>query len=388
MNVSLSLITALLMGGLMILCAGAAIALRGNRTLLWLTLALSGAGAFAIALRFGDSQPGFTAIGIATLAGGYYCVGRAVRLLFSQNDTMHGLHLGVALIALAGAAIEAWGGAEAWQSIALYGAAALAASESVFRLMRVRRRRTIDSVLLVALIGVVAPYIIRIPFLVAMPQTATQGGPWIFGQSLGQLVLASEGMLTTLCVFLLMAKTIGDVISFYRLRSEQDALTGLLNRRSFAERLSLPGMSGALLLCDIDHFKRVNDRFGHPAGDSVIRALAGLFHCTGYPAGRMGGEEFALLLPGFDLDRAERLAEELRLCFESLAINPIPRDYRLSASFGVALFGENESVEAIHARADEALYAAKEAGRNRVMVHHAQANGSIPEMMGALYRVA
>jgi diguanylate cyclase (GGDEF)-like protein len=158
-----------------------------------------------------------------------------------------------------------------------------------------------------------------------------------------------------------------------------DGLTGLANRRHLdqelasnlarAERAASPL---ALVLADLDDFKLVNDRHGHACGDSVLREFASLMNEVvreGDTAGRWGGEEFALVLPDTDAEGAENVAERLRHALEEQVIlSPEGEPLRVTASLGVAAFpaspGRAELVEA----ADEALYRAKRAGKNRVEV--------------------
>ncbi len=162
-----------------------------------------------------------------------------------------------------------------------------------------------------------------------------------------------------------------------------DPLTGLLNRRklmdSFKALVDKAAESGQPLVCvmlDIDFFKAINDNYGHAAGDEVICAVAGQLKLFGEEkdiAGRYGGEEFVLVLPDTTLERGAEMAEALRLAVEHLADDvtvPVPR---ITASLGLSeLLSEDleaDSVNAMLERADKALYAAKESGRNRVVVH-------------------
>lgn len=157
-----------------------------------------------------------------------------------------------------------------------------------------------------------------------------------------------------------------------------DGLTGLANRRSVEETLRAEVARSArfhdgvcLVLCDLDFFKSVNDRFGHPCGDRVLRAFADTLRDTvreADTAGRWGGEEFALVLPATDVAGGERLAERARAAIEDREIvtddgAPLP----ITASFGVAVCPPAGSVDELVAAADEALYEAKRAGKNRVV---------------------
>ena len=157
-----------------------------------------------------------------------------------------------------------------------------------------------------------------------------------------------------------------------------DSLTGLANRRTLDEELVLEwrradrvGDSLAFVILDLDNFKQVNDTHGHQAGDAVLRQvgqvlLAGVRQVD--LAGRYGGEEFALILPETDLPGALRLAERLRVTLEATPVElPDGTALTVTASFGVALKDELPSADELVAVANEALYAAKRAGKNRVM---------------------
>ncbi|MBB3950407.1 GGDEF domain-containing protein [Aureimonas jatrophae] len=153
-----------------------------------------------------------------------------------------------------------------------------------------------------------------------------------------------------------------------------DELTGLLNRRGFYEALSarLAGADRAFVLVDIDHFKQVNDRHGHAAGDHVLRSVGRVLREAAGPdqvAARYGGEEFALVLTGDAARDVLARMETLRAAFEALSVS-IPGQaaaLRLTASFGVALaLDSGDTWDELARSADQALYEAKRAGRNRV----------------------
>ena len=154
--------------------------------------------------------------------------------------------------------------------------------------------------------------------------------------------------------------------------AETDPLTGLLNRRAFLQRTReaahKAGAFGHLsaILLDIDHFKRINDEHGHDVGDAAIKAVAGLIEPEGI-AGRLGGEEFAVIVAGHPLAAAEAIASRLRLKASDLRIRSPKGPVRLTCSFGVSEWSEGETVEGLLKRADIALYEAKATGRNRVV---------------------
>jgi diguanylate cyclase (GGDEF)-like protein len=166
-----------------------------------------------------------------------------------------------------------------------------------------------------------------------------------------------------------------DTLELYRDAADRDHLTGLLNRRGFERAVAdrhPRKKTGAIVICDIDYFKQVNDKFGHAMGDRVILGLAELLKerlpASAFAA-RFGGEEFVVFLPAVTPTEAEQFANTSRLVFANIERREMPPDYKITASFGVALAEDDDrSIDDQIRRADAALYAAKEAGRNRVMV--------------------
>lgn len=152
-----------------------------------------------------------------------------------------------------------------------------------------------------------------------------------------------------------------------------DPLTGLSNRRVFFERAEAARErcrdGGALtaIMFDIDHFKRVNDLYGHDVGDLAIASVAQLAAAVGELVGRLGGEEFGILTEGQHLHDGVKLAERLRAAVAALRLHTLSGPLTLSCSFGVSEIMPGESIDDLLKRADVALYAAKTGGRNRVM---------------------
>jgi diguanylate cyclase (GGDEF)-like protein len=169
-----------------------------------------------------------------------------------------------------------------------------------------------------------------------------------------------------------------NLIGELRQMSSTDFLTGLLNRRAFAGIAEAQiasarrhGSALALIIFDIDHFKRVNDQHGHDAGDSVLVEVARIARATFRTedfVGRHGGEEFVVLAPHCDLAAAHALAERLRETIEAAAIAlPDGQAQKVTASFGVVSMSRpGDNLDTLLHGADRALYAAKQAGRNRV----------------------
>lgn len=154
-----------------------------------------------------------------------------------------------------------------------------------------------------------------------------------------------------------------------------DPLTGAHNRRSFfrlaAEACARVGHGGKLsaLMMDIDHFKKINDAHGHDAGDAVLRGVADAVRrvdCGVF--GRLGGEEFAMMLEGRSAHEAQVVAEALRAVMTTLSFPAARGEIRLTCSLGVAEFRAGDDVDMLLKRADLALYEAKAMGRNRVVV--------------------
>lgn len=168
-------------------------------------------------------------------------------------------------------------------------------------------------------------------------------------------------------------------MSFRRL-AETDTLTGLCNRNHFTQRAERElaqsarnNQEAALIMFDLDHFKSVNDRYGHAAGDWVLRRVADI--CRGFPrridtVGRLGGEEFAFMMYGCNLGEAARLAEECRTRIAAIDTRETGHRFDVSASFGVvssALAGYQ--LARLLSLADKMLYRSKHEGRNRVSAY-------------------
>jgi diguanylate cyclase (GGDEF)-like protein len=159
--------------------------------------------------------------------------------------------------------------------------------------------------------------------------------------------------------------------------AETDELTGLANRRRILEILAKVreqqvqgGHSYSIAMLDVDHFKRINDTFGHAVGDEVLRAVGDLMRGatrSSDAAGRIGGEEFLLVLPGAgNLGDAQLVAEQLRATVEGYDWSSLQPELHVTASIGFAVAEAGETAEQVLRRADQGLYLAKRSGRNRV----------------------
>lgn len=179
-----------------------------------------------------------------------------------------------------------------------------------------------------------------------------------------------------------------------------DWLTGCLNRRAFtqavaARNVAEPGGTsgrGALLVIDADHFKVINDVFGHDRGDEALQLMAAVIRSKvreGDLVCRMGGEEFGAFLPGADHDTANLVAERIRRGIARLAFAPADTAHQLSVSIGAAVFDGDIEFSALFRVADQRLYLAKQSGRNRCEVGVAPARskpaGQHPPRQGRLY---
>ncbi|WP_052481058.1 GGDEF domain-containing protein [Gilvimarinus agarilyticus] len=173
-----------------------------------------------------------------------------------------------------------------------------------------------------------------------------------------------------------------------------DALTGLFNYRHFeavlnqeAERVHRSGLPMALMLCDLDHFKSMNDRYGHEAGNRILQKVAGIIDSQLRKldiACRYGGEEFAVVLPGTSLAQAVAVAERVRAAIaESVFELPSGEQVGATLSLGVASLNDKQNIlpAELVARADEQLYLAKARGRNCVV---APAVADVPDQYAPL----
>jgi diguanylate cyclase (GGDEF)-like protein len=159
--------------------------------------------------------------------------------------------------------------------------------------------------------------------------------------------------------------------------ASMDALTGAFNKRYFDETFTKETLRSqqiasplSLVLFDIDFFKKINDTYGHPAGDAVLKNVSGIVRGQlrdGDALYRVGGEEFALLLSATPRDLAIQAAEAVRNLVEQLETEFAGTRIRATLSLGVAELGATELAPALYQRADELLYAAKRGGRNRVV---------------------
>ncbi|MEP3050028.1 MAG: GGDEF domain-containing protein [Erythrobacter sp.] len=202
-------------------------------------------------------------------------------------------------------------------------------------------------------------------------------GSVVFGTSIFTAINAVlMSVLSVALALLLIASVISDQMRSQRNKSELDPLSGLWSRAAFENRAQKfadealeSNVPISLIVADIDHFKQVNDVFGHQAGDRAITAVGevlGQMTRSIDMRGRIGGEEFCVLVWNCNIDEAMRLAERIRVALPAKKIPDVPLDMRLTASFGVAQWYSTQSYERTFAKADAALYRAKDDGRNIV----------------------
>jgi diguanylate cyclase (GGDEF)-like protein len=216
-------------------------------------------------------------------------------------------------------------------------------------------------------------------YLIEGPYTTYEG----FFETIYWLTLVfSTALFMLVYALTMMTAIVLDIVEELHRKTLTDPLSGLLNRRGFeesAERLIRHArrrhLPLSLVVCDLDHFKVVNDTHGHDAGDRVIVAFAQcLINSVGkaHVVARLGGEEFAILLSGATLGTARLLAEGTRTVFSVTQVPGVEGNQRFTASFGVAEIESGEDISDVLVRADAALYEAKKMGRNRVRVAKAE----------------
>jgi len=219
-----------------------------------------------------------------------------------------------------------------------------------------------------------ALFLLRTPLAQVLPWSPTA----LMFESVWLTVLSFEALLFTIAIaFILLAMAKERTELRHKTAALVDPLTGIANRRAFleeaqelAERQAEDPRPIAVLLADLDHFKSINDRFGHGTGDTVLQIFADSAAAKLGPydmIGRLGGEEFAIVLYDAGRDKALAIAERIRLSFENDAMEFDGREIGATVSMGMAICEDGTlDMSAMLAQADEALYCAKERGRNRI----------------------
>lgn len=221
-------------------------------------------------------------------------------------------------------------------------------------------------------------YALRILFVFLDPVQTKAGVPVSLSNSIFTFWLFAFALMSGFSVFILTRER---VELRYRREAQIDSLTGLFNRRAFIETVErLRGQKrgeGALALLDLDHFKRINDTYGHGGGDEALKAFSDLVRgriTSDMVFGRIGGEEFALYIPECDLEQARAVCEDLRLAVEQAVIPLGERQLGMTVSIGLSAdVASYADITFLLGVADRGLYISKRNGRNRVTALNASA---------------
>jgi diguanylate cyclase (GGDEF)-like protein len=242
---------------------------------------------------------------------------------------------------------------------------------AALRLSKLRSGRLVDQILFWALLLFGVQFFPRTVFTVG---TSPPTGELAFADSVfWQTLQLSLAVLGSTLAMAILAASVSDLMDDLRRERDLDHLTGLLNRRGFEAEIATTMRRApdraSLILCDVDHFKSINDTFGHAVGDLVLKQIAAILRTTarkGDRVGRLGGEEFAVFLPEASSSDAYECAERLR---QAIANGRFPGlDQRsATASFGVATMLEAGNWSNLYEMADRRLYRAKAAGRNQTI---------------------
>ena len=245
----------------------------------------------------------------------------------------------------------------------------------IMALLGAPRREAIDKLIILVHAIHGAQFFVR-PILMLMIEQNIAAGAYRESVYYSVLNLALA-VFMLMCAVTLVGACVYDQIKSVREQAELDGLTGLRSRRAFEqdvvallEKAKLECLPVSLVVADIDHFKAVNDVWGHQVGDKAIAEFGEIIRTTIRDtdiAGRIGGEEFCILAWNCEEGPAVKLAERIRGKFSQQQIDGMPDDHRLTASFGVAGRGEGEGYGKLFARTDSALYRAKDEGRNRTV---------------------
>lgn len=346
----------------------------------WVAAALASAGGLSLILLRG-SWPPFMTLVVANLLimAAMLLVRRGVQIFLriAPTDREHTIVFAIDGVLLLGFVVLS----EGYSAIAVIGASVPIA----WTLLRAAREahRALSREGAVATARVVATPLALLGLLFAVRAVAGIFAPAMAARPLheptpfnGAVVLAF--MLVALMINLVLAlMVVGRLVTRLQQLSERDALTGLLNRRAFAPllqreagRLRRYGEGYSLLMIDVDHFKGINDSHGHAAGDAALVKLADLLRNAAREVdhiARLGGEEFCILLPHADLDGAMGLAARVHAAVRDAAWDEFERVVTVSVGVAVAQ-SPDETPQAVLARADQALYRAKNAGRDRVVL--------------------
>ena len=220
---------------------------------------------------------------------------------------------------------------------------------------------------------------------------SAEGEPGEIVTVVAHLIEANEQMREKLATTESRLREQAQQIEIHAAEARTDALTLLANRRAFDDELTRRvaelrrlGNPFSLVMADVDHFKKFNDLHGHLAGDEVLRSIAKVLRQKAREmdmVARIGGEEFAVIMPGTELAEASKAALRLRESIEQARFRYHGQDLRVTASFGLAEASVDESEAALIARADQALYASKQNGRNCVHAHDGEATHRVESVV-------
>lgn len=221
-------------------------------------------------------------------------------------------------------------------------------------------------------------FLARIPFSILSPVEMVNGVPVSLWYGIFSFELFVHSLLSGFSIFVLIRER---AERHFRRAAEIDPLTGIYNRRAFIsyvdERRQKMKGEGALALLDIDHFKRINDTFGHAGGDEALTAFCAVVRknmSDDMIFGRIGGEEFALYLPDLELEQARQFCEDLRLAVEAAVIPLGEQSLRMTVSMGLSADPATYAdINFLLGIADRGLYISKRNGRNRVTALNASA---------------
>jgi diguanylate cyclase (GGDEF)-like protein len=377
-KIGLNIVIASVLGFLAILCLVAHFSLKRNAALAWLSAALAAASAQTVVMTFAPGTRTEMLTAPILVALSFVFAGQSIHALGTPGKgrwIATGMALTLALFSWNLSLLDA---PYFYAALLLNLAGTIAMADATWQMLRLSKGRVGDWVLIISVAAIAvlsAARLASIPLVHGTEATFVSVKESLVDQTL----LSVSGVFTPFLIILLLSRIISETVAAYQRQSERDALTGLLNRRGVDALASAMGKDGgAVIFCDIDHFKTVNDRFGHQAGDEVIKAFARILAGAGYPAGRMGGEEFAVILEGHTLSDAIDLAEMFRARLLGTSHAAPAQGAEVTASFGVAEYGAGSAPQSAFATADRALYRAKRDGRNRVTAEPGSASGSHP----------
>jgi diguanylate cyclase (GGDEF)-like protein len=337
----------------------------------WGAAYLLGSAAVAIWTIYGDTLGPMTSLALTSI--GFFACGmvwNASRVFHGRKLLWPGLVLGplvwiatMMTLAPRDASIRLSMGAAI---VAIY--AALTASE-----LWSERRRDMQRRWPTVTIPVLHGFVLMLPILIGVYMRPYDAN---FSTSIWVTVFSVELVLYAICTVFVIFMLVSDrTVAAHKNAASTDPLTGLFNRRGFAEacsrvieREAIAGRPVTVMIFDIDHFKSINDRFGHPAGDEILKLFAVVIASNlrlSDLSGRIGGEEFAALLP-CSLEEGVIVADRMREVFENSNIVCDEGPVDTTVSIGVAGGPAGTELEVLLAAADTALYQAKRGGRNRV----------------------